>query len=63
MLPNVRFALEKYLSTYRSAKRLRIKTKTRVAISKTRAKKLDIALRNLLTDMMLPLWSRKWVKR
>ena len=28
--------------------------KTRVAISKTRAKKLDIALCNLLTDMLLP---------
>jgi hypothetical protein len=63
MLPNVRFALEKYLSTYRSAKRLRIKTKTRAAISETRAKRLDIALCKLLTDMMLPLWTRKWVER
>ena len=43
------------MKAYLSAKRLSMKTKARVTISKTRAKKLDIVLRNLLTNMMLPL--------
>jgi len=40
-----------------------MKTKTRVTISETKAKKLDTALRNLLNNMMLPLQERALVKQ
>jgi hypothetical protein len=32
-----------------------MRTRTKVTISETRAKKLDIVLHNLLNNMMLPL--------
>jgi hypothetical protein len=62
-LVKYKFVPKNQPSNYRSARRLRMKTKTRVTISKIRAEKLDIALCNFLIDMMLPLWVRALVKR
>jgi hypothetical protein len=40
-----------------------MRTRAKVTISETRAKKLDIVLRNLLNNMMLLLKERALVKR
>ena len=60
--PSIRFTPKKYLSDYRSAKRLRMRTRTRVTISETKAKELDIVLRNFLNNMMLPYREKHWSK-
>jgi hypothetical protein len=39
-----------------------MRTRTKATISETRAKKLDIVLRNFLNNMMLPYGEKHWSK-